>query len=145
MDKQYILQNIQNDLNKPNQPWVVTVQGNSIVAYWKWMDATFFSPTDITNQVKEYKFIVTLLDNNKWSEKDISTQSSSNINKTGLSFGKSSFVGHKVSKSIKIGIGKDNNTGKVGIIYSKFDTSIIKNAIRSYLTNCGWKKKSLFG
>ena len=42
MDKQYILQNIQNDLNKPNQPWVVTVQGNSIVAYWKWMDATFF-------------------------------------------------------------------------------------------------------
>lgn len=63
--KQSILENIQTDLNQSNQPWEVTIQGDSIVATWKWMDATFFSPNDITNEIKEYKFIVTLLDNYK--------------------------------------------------------------------------------
>lgn len=145
MDKQVILQNIKNDLNKPNQPWEISIEGNSIVAYWKWMDATFFSPNDVTNEIKEYKFIVTLLDNSKWSEQDASTQSNVSFNGNGLSFGTSSFSGNQVSKSITIGFGKDNSTGKVGIIKSKFDTSIIKNAIRNYLTNCGWKKKGLFG
>ena len=35
------------------------------------MDATFFSPNEITNEVKEYSYIVTLTDKGKWTEKDI--------------------------------------------------------------------------
>lgn len=145
VNKEAILQNVQTDLNKSNQPWEVTIQGDSIIATWKWMDATFFSPTDITNEVKEYKFIVTLLDNCKWSEKDISVQNNTSINSNGLSFGKSAFVGHQVSKSFTIGFGKDNTSNEVGVIKSRFDTSEIKKTIRDYLTKCGWKKKGLFG
>lgn len=145
VDKQSILQNIQNNLNHANQPWQIIVQGDSIIASWKWMDATFFSPNDVTNEVREYKFIVTLLDNAKWSEKDISVQSNVNMNGNGLSFGKSAFIGQQSSKSFTIGIGKNNSTGEVGIIKTKFDTSEIKKAIRDYLTNCGWKKKGFFG
>ena len=145
VDKKTILQNVQNDLNQTNRPWEINVQGDSIIASWKWMDATFFSPNDVTNEVKEYKFIVTLLDNAKKTKKDINVQSSSSINGNGLSFGKSAFVGHQVSKSFTIGFGKDNSTDEVGVIKAKFDTSEIKKTIRDYLTNCGWKKKGLFG
>ena len=143
--KQSILENIQTDLNQSNQPWEVTIQGDSIVATWKWMDATFFSPNDITNEIKEYKFIVTLLDNYKWSEKDVSVQSDVSVNTNGLSFGKSAFVGHQSTKSFRIGFGKDNTSNEFGIIKAKFDTSEIKQAVRNYLTKCGWKKKGIFG
>lgn len=145
VDKQTILQNIQSDLNQPDRPWEVTIQENSIVATWKWMDATFFSPSNITNKVKEYKFIVTLLDNCKWSEKDISHQDKTQINGGGLSSSKSIFIGSQTQKSFSIGFGKDNNTDKVGIIKNKFDTNEIKKVIRDYLTKCGWKKKGFFG
>ena len=145
VSKESILQNVQNDLNKPNQPWEVSVEGDSIIAYWKWMDASFFSPNDITKEVKEYKFIVTLLDNSKWSEKDISTQSNVSFNGSGLSFGTSAFAGKQVSKSFTIGLGKDNTSNTVGVVKAKFDTTEIKKAVRDYLTNCGWKKKGFFG
>lgn len=145
INKQTILQNIQNDLNRANQSWQVVVQGNSIIASWKWMDATFFSPSSITKEVRDFKFIVTLLDNGKWTEEDVSSQSKVNVNKNGISIGGSSFMGNQTTKSITIGIGKNNSTGELGVIKSKFDTSEIKNAIRNYLTKCGWKKKGFFG
>lgn len=145
MDKQSILENVQNDLNQPNQPWEVSVQGDTIIASWKWMDATFFSPAEINDEIKEFKFIVTLLDNSKWSEKDTSVEKNVSVGANGISFGKSSFSGHQVSKSFTIGFGKDNSTGEVGIIKAKFDSSEIKEAVRNYLKNCGWKKKGIFG
>ena len=49
-------------LNKPEQPWEVTVEGDSSVARWKWMDATFFGPGQVTDEAKSYTFIVTLDD-----------------------------------------------------------------------------------
>lgn len=145
MEKQQILQNAQATLNQPNQPWEVTVQGDSIVAYWKWMDATFFAPNEISDETKEYKFIVTLLDNHKWSEQDSSSQKKASFSGNGLSFGTSTFSGHQTSKSFNIGLGKSHGAGEVGMINSKFDSQMIKNAVRSYLTNCGWKKKGFFG
>jgi len=145
MDKQSILQNIQNDLNQQNQPWEITIQGDSIIASWKWSDATFFSPTEINDEVKEFKFIVTLLDNCKWSEKDVSVEKNTNISGNGVTFEKSFFSGHQVSKSFTIGFGKDNSTGEVGVVKTKFDTTVIKKSIRDYLTKCGWKKKGFFG
>ena len=42
-------------------------------------------------------------------------------------------------------IGQDKKSGKVGIVESKLDTSIIKKSIRDYLKQCGWKKAGLFG
>jgi len=145
VNKQMILQNVQNDLNQSNKPWEVTVQGDSIIAYWKWMDATFFSVNEVTKEVKEYKFIVTLLDNFKYSEKDISVQNNVSFDGNRVSFGKSAFSGHQTSKSFTIGFGKDNQSNEVGIIKNKFDTKEIKKEIREYLKKCGWKKKTLFG
>ena len=142
--KEQILQNAMASLNKEDQPWQVTVEGDSIIATWKWMNAVFFAPTEVTDEVKEYKFIVTLLDNGKWKEKDIINESSAGFSKGGFGFNKSSFYGHTYSKSVTIGFGKDKDTGEVGIVKSKFDTSMVKEPIRAFLKGCGWKKKGFF-
>lgn len=144
--KEEVLNNALIVLNKPDKPWEVTIANDSIVVKWKWMDATFFSPNEITNEVKEYSYIVTLTDKGKWTEKDITSETEKNINigEGKLEFGSSNFSGHTVSKSITIGFGKNNDSNESGIVRFKYDTSIIKNEIKNYLQECGYKKKGLF-
>ncbi len=146
IDKQQVLTGALNALNKPENPWLVTVDGDKIVAMWKWMDATFFGVGEVTREIRDFKFIVTLLDNGKWKEKDIMTQSSANVDlpKKDISLRKDFFSGHAANKTITIGLGKDHNTGQTGLIKNKFDTAQIKEPVREYLKDCGWKKKGLF-
>ena len=147
--KQQILYDAPYVLNRADIPFVITVEGDSIVSRWKWMDATFFAPHEATNETRNYTFTVTLNDNGKWKELDQSEQKSQGVSMQGgtLSFGSSSstFKGKQIGKSFQAGLGRNNQTGQVGIVGFKYDTSQVKNYIRGYLTNCGWKKAGMFG
>ena len=149
LDKTKVLEDAPNALNKTDQPWEVTVEGNSIVARWKWMDATFFAPNEINDETKDFTFTVTLDDNGKWKEIDKTKEKTKSVKMDGgkISLGGSSnsFMGKTTQKSFEFGVGKDNKTGNVGLIGFKFDTTLIKQPIRDYLTTCGWKKAGLFG
>lgn len=146
MNKQEILQNAPNVLNNKEQPWEIHIEGDSIIGTWKWMDATFFGTSKITDEEKEYKFIVTLNDNGKWIEKDYKKEKETNVDFSNgkISFGTSSFNGNTTQKSFQIGIGRNNQTNETGIVSFKFDTNIIKEPIRNYLKANGYKKKGLF-
>jgi len=147
--KRQILQEAPYALNRPGIPWQVAVEGDSIVARWKWMDATFFAPHEITSEVRDYTFTVMLSDNRTWKELDRSEDKKAGVRVSGgkLSFGGSSntFVGKQNKKSFQFGVGQNNQTGQAGLIGFKFDTTQIKEAVRGYLTSRGWKKAGLFG
>lgn len=142
--KEQILEKAESELNKEDRPWSVKVEGDTIVATWKWMDATFFSPTQVTDEAKEFKFIVTLLDNGKWKEMDYSSSKSTKVGFGGFGMSSSTFIGHSYSKSGTIAFGKNKDTGETGIVKFNFDTAQIKGPIRDFLKSCGWKKKGLF-
>jgi len=148
-EKKKVLAEAPGALNKPDQPWEVTVEGDSIIARWKWMDATFFSPNEVNDQTKQFTFTVTLNEKGKWKELDKTESKSTGVKMSGgkLSFGSSSnsFSGKTNQKSIQFGVGKNNQTGQVGIVGAKFNTTSVKQPIRDYLTACGWKKAGLFG
>lgn len=143
-DKSTVLANAQAELNKPDQPWEVTVEEDSIVARWKWMDATFFSPGKVSSETRNYSFIVTLRENGKWKEMDRTSSKSAFVSGTGAKFSASGFVGKTSQKSIEISFGKNKQTEESGIIGFIFDTSLVKKPIRDYLKACGWKKAGLF-
>ncbi len=149
VEKQVILQNIANDLNSPDNPWQIVVEGDQIIATWKWMDATFFSLSGVSNEFKEFKFIVTLLDDYRWKENCYSTEKSSGFGKNGMKFGTSFGSGSMSSTSHSFGgFGIDrtgNNNNGFGMVTTSFSTGRIKQPIRDYLTRCGWKKKGFFG
>jgi hypothetical protein len=65
----------------------------------------------------------------------------------GLSFGASTsaFKGKVNQKAVSFRFGQDRQTGEVGLIKSSLDTSLVKEAIRGYLTQRGWKKAGIFG
>jgi len=149
LNKQKVLADAQGALNSPGQPWEVTVQGDSIVARFKWMDATFFAPQEVNEETRQFTFTVTLSDKGTWKETDKTESKSSGVKMSGgkLSIGgsKKSFMGKTNQKSFSFGTGVNNQTGQAGLIGFKFDTSLVKQPIRDYLTCCGWKKGGLFG
>ena len=149
VDKGKVLSDAPGALNKPDQPWEAAVEGDSIVARWKWMDATFFSPNEVTDQTRAFTFTVTLDNKGKWKELDKTESASAGVKMRGgkLSFGGSSstFIGKTNQKSFQFGAGKNNQTGEAGMIGIKFDTTKVKQPIRDYLTSRGWKKAGLFG
>lgn len=144
--KEEILANIVNDLSTSEKNWTISVEGNQIIACWKWKDGTFFSTESITDEVREYKFVVTLLDNGKWKELDITndTEKGINLSEGKASFNKSFFIGNKTEKSFEFSFGKKRDEDNFGIQKTTFDTNLIKQPIRDYLKQCGWKKKGLF-
>lgn len=148
-DKQAVLARAAAALNSPDRPWEVKVQGDSILARWKWMDARFFSPQQVNDEVREYIFTATLTDKGTWKESDTTKEKSSSARLEGgkLSFGTStsSFKGKKFGKSVEFGVGKNRETGETGVVGFNFDTSAVKQPVRDYLTARGWKKAGLFG
>ena len=143
-EKQSVLANAPGALNRPDRPWAVTIEGDSIVARWKWMDAAFFAPHEVNNETREFRFTATLSDNRTWKEIDVTEKKSSGIKMSGgkIGFGSSSstFKGKTNQKSFTLGAGKNNQTGEVGLIAFKFDTTAVKQPVREYLMACGWKK-----
>ena len=148
-DKNSMLYHAPNMLNREDIPWVVTVEGDSIIAHWKWMDALWFAPHEINDEVQRYTFAVTLDDNGRYKELDTTEEKTNTISMGGgtIGFGTSSntFKGKQNRKSFEFGIGRDNDTGKIGFISFKYDTTQIKNQIRGWLEANGWKKAGLFG
>jgi len=147
-DKVSMLYHAPAMLNKPDIPWVVSVEGDTIVARWKWMDALWFSVGEISDEVKNYSFAVTLSDNGTYKELDTTEEKTRSITmKDGnLGFGTSKdvFKGKQTRKSFEFGLGKDNTKDSVGFIGFKYNTTLVKDQLRSYLDANGWKKAGLF-
>lgn len=148
-EKQVVLHYAPQALNRPEQPWVVTAEGDALVARWKWMDAAFFAPHEVSNEVREYAFTVTLGDNQTWRELDRTETKSAGVKMSGgkMSIGGSSstFSGKTSQKSFQMGLGQNNQTGQAGLVTFKFDTTPVKESIRTYLKSRNWKKAGLFG
>jgi len=146
-DKQSMLYHAPTMLNSPEIPWVVSVEGDSIIARWKWMDALWFSANEISDEVKNYSFAVTLSDKGTYKELDTTEDKTRSITMGGgnIGFGTSKdvFKGKQNRKSFEFGIGRNNTTGGVGFIGFKYDTTKVKDQIRGYLDANGWKKAGL--
>jgi len=156
-DRKKVLEDAPGALNKVDQLWEVTIEDNSIVARWKVKDTTLSEPTGMGNARKNYKFTVTLDEKGEWEERDTIDENKlfgMTAEQPGLQqgtfslnlFGASSYSfdtrkGKSFQKSSFLTLGRDHKTGKIGMIKTEFDTKILKQSVRDYLTRCGWVKK----
>ena len=138
-------------LNGEDKKYSVAVEDDKIITTVKWMDAVFFAPDSVTDEVRQFKFIAKLNDNNTWLEIDESKSVKKSTGMGGLSMNYSSFKGKEISFNKTIGIGKNREDGSVGIIKIEFNSEEYKKPVSEYLASCGYKKTnkgffaSLFG
>lgn len=128
-------------LNQPGQPFIYSVEGSSIVGRWRWQDQTLFAPQSVTDEVREFTYIVDLNQDGTYKEHTQESSSTRKAGAGGIGFEKTGFVGNSSKKSFSIGIGKDKNTGDVGVVKASLDTDMIKRPLRDYLAQQGWKPK----
>lgn len=141
--KEEILANIANDLNVNERDWTIDIVGNQIVAYWKWKDVTYLSMKHISGETGEFKFIVTLLDDGTWTESTVSDEEEKGAHffKGTLEFNKSISIGNETKKHFEFGFGKKKDEGEYKFQKTTFNSTNIKQPIREYLEQCGWRKQ----
>jgi len=124
-DRQIVLANAAQTLNRPDQPWEVTVKGNSIVARWRWADPTFFTPKQATKRVRHFKFTAKLKQKGRWTEHERRVCMT--------------LLGGS-ARPVEYHLGVNPLTGQPGLGGFAFEEALIKNPIRQYLTACDWKE-----
>jgi len=126
-------------LNRPDVPWQYSVQGDGVVGYWKWMDPGFFDPRSVTQEIREYSFTCTLLDDGTWKESDHVVQ-----RETGVSFGSDGITFGKSTSSSRGSVRMKVYALGPGGFRTEFDTDMVKAPLRAYLAQRGWTKKKGF-
>ena len=127
------------DLNGDDKKYIVSVEDNKIILRVKWKDATFFSPTSISDEMERFEYVVEVNDNRTYTAVENYASTAKSADTNGLKINTSTFVGTR--KSCEIGLGIDNQTGNVGIIKHAFDPAEYKKPINELMKNSGYKKK----
>ena len=138
-------------LNGDDKKYVITVEDNKIITTVKWMDAIFFAPDTVTDEIRQFKFIAKLNDNGTWLEIDESKTVKKAAGLGGFSINYSSFKGKEISFNKTIAIGKNREDNSGGVVKISFNSEEYKKPVSDYLASCGYKKTnkgffaSLFG
>lgn len=145
MTKQEVLQGALA-LNDKGKNYSIQVEGDKIITTIKWMDAVFFSPNAVTDEMRNFAFSVKLRDDNTYTETDSSQAVTKTVGMGGARMNYSSFKGKQVSINRTIGFGKNRNDGTTGLIQIQFNSEDYKKPVREYLASCGYHraKKGLF-
>ena len=128
-------------LNGEDKKYSISVEGDKIITRVKWMDAEFFSPDAVTDEMKEFEYVVQVDDKGKYCESDKSVSVKKSAGAGGASYNKQVFVGKQISYNKTIGFGKDNESGNVGAIDATFNSEEYKAPVRSLLKDSGYVKK----
>lgn len=127
-------------LNGEDKKYVITVEGDKIITRVKWMDATLFSPTSISNEMREFEYIVKVNDNGTYTEIAKTISSGTSLSTGGFSLNKRGMIGGNTYTKT-IAFGRNNQTGELGIISTSFSSKEYKSPIKELMKSSGYKKK----
>lgn len=129
------------ELNGDDKKYQITVEDDKIITRVKWMDATFFAPDCVTDEVKTFEYIVKIHDNGKYSEVSKKSETTKKLSGGGFGYSKKGFVGKEFTFSKTVGVGENHLDGTAGVISTTFNSEEYKKPVRNLLASCGAKKK----
>lgn len=137
--KDELLKNCVKDLYSPDLPWEISVEGDAIIGRIDWKNTTSFSFAKVSNELKNFEYRVNLTDDYKFFEVMVEKERTGSVSPAGASLHYSYFYGISLRyyKSFEVGI--NNKTGETGIIKTEFSTQEIRDKIRHYVEERGYK------
>ena len=84
-------------LNGIDKKYSVTIDDNRIITRVRWMDATFFAPGTISDEVKEFEYIVEVDAKGKYREIDKSTSTTTTAGGGKIGANKQTFYGKQIT------------------------------------------------
>lgn len=135
-------------LNDPEEPFVYTTEGDTIVGSWDIVKATTLYPKELESIDKQYRITVSF-DQAKgtFDFNEVRTSSEGSVTAGGAGFQKDFFSGKSSSKEFSFtfgGVSKTEDGFTAAPLVYSFSTSRIKEPLFRYLEQHGWKRKKGF-
>ena len=132
-----VLQKAASDLSS-KFPFICTIEQGMLIIQADWKDTTFINGPGLTREQKSYRHIVRLKPNGKFATLDVYVENYESVGLGGLTIGRREFAGKSVRINWEAQIGKDNQTGKTGLIVNKFSSRSIQVPVKEYFSNLGY-------
>lgn len=117
-----------------------TPQANQFECVWNWKNAIVASTQGITDEQRMFKAVYTIYPNGSYTVQDISTATNKGFGGGKFSFGKSFFKGKQIGMHKEIAIGRNNQTGQMGLMTFDFNTEKIHKPVEEVLASYGLTK-----
>ena len=130
---------VQHHFKKTHPEWICTIEGPYLVIQLNWMDATYFNGQGVAHEARIYRHLVEILPSGRFKTMDVTADSEKAIGLEGVTLSMNSFAGKQFIFHADARLGKDNQTGKKGIITYRFNNNDIKKPVREYLEHFGLK------
>lgn len=146
MDLNYQAMKAAKTINAMKKPFWAKAEDNVITVKWRWKHAADFNipAAAVTEEIREFKYIVTLFESGKYKATSQSTAASAGVSGGKFSFGKQVQLGKQVNIHKEISFGRNHETGHTGINTYSFDSRELTDTVKQVLTEMGLKKKGLF-
>ena len=137
-------------LNRDDQPFTYTVEGDRVVGTWDIVKATTLYPTELEHVDKDYRITVEL-DEEKgtFDFTERSSETTARADGDGVGGSKEVFIGKQSKKEFSFsfgGVTKDEDGVTAAPVVYSFETSRIKDPLFTFLEQHGWeRKKGLLG
>jgi len=143
VQKHIVLAEAPDALNRPDQPWEVSVEGDSIVARWKWEDPDWFKTQEVTADIRAFSYSVTLSDRGSWTDDSADRDRKPRFYKDGvrknLRPALRELTAVTAERGVSTGPDDEVRTEPLAPADPEFDVAAIQKAIRSYLLSCGYR------
>lgn len=137
-DKEKVLQLAVQRLNDMKYPFTVTVDGNQLIAVWKWKDTTVLGSSMIAKENSSFRYIIRLRDDGTFYGFDADEETLFRGGADGKIYGGGKrFTGQEIRFHKEISLSKKN--GKMGLHTYGFSTREIHEPIIAFFETQGWR------
>jgi hypothetical protein len=139
------LQQIVDTLNQNREaPFEYFLDGSRIIGCWEWVDRQDFGLLAYGAQKSSYQYIVTIHDDNTWSEEEALNDKNLHVGLGGAD-GEISWFRGSTSKVKKLNINalsRDRRTGQFGVVVNELDPDLVKEPLQGLLAHYGYQRAS---
>ena len=118
-------------------PFVCTIQQGCLIVQLNWKDNTYFNMQGLTREACSYRHIVKIKPDGKFVTVDVFVNDYTAVGMGGLRISRSAFAGKQIRFTKEIALGRNNQTGQVGVITNEFSTKWIQEPVKNYFLNLG--------
>ena len=140
MNKEQIMQyylNAKTYIEQNHPELICTIEQDCFITQLNWQNVTYFNGKGLTHSSRTYRNIVKIRPNGDFYMTDVYVNNDSCIGLDGFQISNSYFAGKSWNFTSEIMLGKDNNTGDVGVQVYTFKTSDVQKPIKNYFLGMG--------
>lgn len=138
-----IYENARNYFVSIHPEWLCTIEEDILIIQLNWQNSTFFNGRGLSHFDRTYRHIIKVFPDGKFMTTDLNVTDETAVGVGIINISQQVFSGKSWNYHYEKEFGRDNNTGEVGILTYKFNTSDIQKPVKEYFKSIGLQYKAI--